>query len=215
MGEVGRGGHEGRDGNEGRTRLLTAAAAEFAKHGFAGTSIASIARSAGVVKSTVFHHFDSKDALYLAVIREAAVEFGQTMDTVLSDSASPAHCLADFQRRHLAHIQRNAQVARLVLRELQEPASERCKALVREVLAPNFSRLVSYLGGAASAGLIRSDIRPQVAALVMLAANVLFFQSREALAYLPGMELDQDPDQYAAAVVDVIFRGLRNEADCP
>ncbi|TVQ34549.1 MAG: TetR/AcrR family transcriptional regulator [Wenzhouxiangella sp.] len=198
---------------DGRTRLLSAAAAEFSRHGFAGASIAAIARAAGVGKSTVFHHFESKEALYLAVIREAAVEFGQTLDTVLSTAEDPATCIATFQHRHLAHLQRNAEVARLVLRELQEPASERCLTLVREVLSPNFQRLVDYLKDAAAAGLIRADVDAAAAALTLLSANVLYFQSREALSELPGQPLADDPEAFASAIADVVFRGLFNRSE--
>jgi len=193
---------------DGRTRLLSAAAAEFSRRGFAGASIATIARGAGVGKSTVFHHFESKEALYLAVIREAAAEFGQTLNTVLSTTEDPGRCIAEFQRRHLAHLQRNAEVARLVLRELQEPFDERCETLVRDVLSPNFQRLVGYLKEAAEAGLIRSNLDPAVVALTLLGANVLYFQSREALAVLPGHDLADNPDGFARAVSDVVFRGL-------
>ena len=52
----------------GRERLLAAAAEEFSRNGYAGTSIAAIATRAEVGKSTIFHHFESKEALYLAVI---------------------------------------------------------------------------------------------------------------------------------------------------
>ncbi len=193
---------------DGRTRLLSSAAAEFSRRGFAGASIATIARGAGVGKSTVFHHFESKEALYLAVIREAAAEFGQTLNTVLSTTEDPGRCIAEFQRRHLAHLQRNAEVARLVLRELQEPFDERCETLVRDVLSPNFQRLVGYLKEAAEAGLIRSNLDPAVVALTLLGANVLYFQSREALAVLPGHDLADNPDGFARAVSDVVFRGL-------
>ncbi len=196
------------DNPDGRARLLSAAAAEFSRRGFSGASIAAIARGAGVGKSTVFHHFESKDALYLAVIREAAAEFGQTLNTVLSITEDPGRCIAEFQRRHLAHLQRNAEVARLVLRELQEPFDERCETLVRDVLSPNFRCLVGYLKEAAEAGLIRSSLDPAVAALTLLGANVLYFQSRAALAVLPDQDLADDPDSFARAVSDVVFQGL-------
>lgn len=193
---------------DGRSRLLSSAALEFSRCGFAGASIASIARGAGVVKSTVFHHFDNKEALYLAVIREAAVEFGQTLNTVLAIDEDPGRCIAAFQRSHLAHLQRNAEVARLVLRELQDSVSDRCVTLVKEVLSPNFQRLVGYLRDAASAGLIRADLDPAAAALTLLGANLLYFQSRDALAVLPGHDLADDPDAFSNAVADVVFRGL-------
>ncbi len=192
----------------GRERLLAAALAEFSARGFSGASIARIAAEAGVGKSTVFHHFDSKQTLYLAVIRSAAMEFSQTLSSVLADARDPQAGLAAFQRAHLAHVQRNRQVASLVLRELQEDQSERAATLVREVLAPNFSRVVTYLRDAAAAGQVRSDVPPQIVALTLMAANILFFQHRAALNHLPGFELGDDPAGFATEVADLVVRGL-------
>jgi AcrR family transcriptional regulator len=51
-----------------RARILEAARSEFAKHGFVAASTNAIAQVAGVAKGLVFHHFESKLALYLAVV---------------------------------------------------------------------------------------------------------------------------------------------------
>lgn len=52
-----------------RIRLLKAASELFAKKGYHATSLMDIARQCGVQKSTVFHHFASKQALALETIQ--------------------------------------------------------------------------------------------------------------------------------------------------
>lgn len=195
-------------GDNGRQRLMVAAAAEFCEHGFAGASIAAIAARADVGKSTVFHHFESKQALYMSVIGEAASEFGQKMDNVLSLDRDLSSCLHAFQIQHMEHLHNNSQVARLILRELQEGDSERVVSLVRDVLAANFSRLVKYLEKASKAGLIRKDVDCAATAMTLLSANVTYFQNRTMLAHLPGFELANDPESYASAVTRLIINGL-------
>lgn len=197
----------------GRARLLDAAAVEFCQNGYAGASIAAIARRAGISKSTIFHHFASKEALYLAVISSAAEEFRQKLENVLASSAEPGEALAVFQRSHLDHLHRNRQVARLVLRELQsEASSERTVAMVSDVLAANYRRLRDYLEQARREGSIRQDADCDVAALLVFAANVFFFQNRTVLERLPGPDLGSDPHRYADAVADVVFAGLQNQS---
>lgn len=56
---------------EGRERILQAATELFAQRGFHGVSISDVAESAGVVKSAIYHHFDSKETLYSAVLARA------------------------------------------------------------------------------------------------------------------------------------------------
>lgn len=197
------------DGSTGRERLLIAASREFSEVGFSAASIASIAAKADVGKSTVFHHFASKDALYLAVIDQAAQDFGQQLDAVLSVSQDPRQTLENFQGKHLEHLERNAEIARLVLRELLEPGSERAVVLIRDVLSTNFSRLAGFLDAAADRGLVRDDVDPASAALLMLSANVLFFQAHQVLTHLPGFELADQPDAWTRRVVDIVFHGIR------
>lgn len=57
-----------RAGEERREVVLAAAIDQFGRFGYAGTSIASIARAAGITDSGVLHHFPSKSALYRAIV---------------------------------------------------------------------------------------------------------------------------------------------------
>jgi AcrR family transcriptional regulator len=62
-----------------RERLLRAAAEEFARAGFAGTSSESISRCAGMSKATFYEHFSNKEECMLALFDTAALEIGQAM----------------------------------------------------------------------------------------------------------------------------------------
>ena len=53
--------------------LLAAALEVFIEKGFAATKLADVARRAGVTKGTVYLYFDSKEALFKAVVRETIV----------------------------------------------------------------------------------------------------------------------------------------------
>ncbi|HXW08421.1 MAG TPA: TetR family transcriptional regulator, partial [Vicinamibacterales bacterium] len=50
-------GRRRRDAESSRHRLLDAAAAEFAAHGFAGASVDRIAAAAGLNKAMIYYHF--------------------------------------------------------------------------------------------------------------------------------------------------------------
>ena len=51
-----------------RDKILEVAEALFAQRGFAGVGLREVAESAGLGKSSLFHHFASKVQLYLAVL---------------------------------------------------------------------------------------------------------------------------------------------------
>ena len=50
-------------------KLLDAAAAEFAESGFHEASISGITRRAGVALGTFYTYYDSKDAIFRALVR--------------------------------------------------------------------------------------------------------------------------------------------------
>lgn len=53
---------------ETRHHILDAAVASFARSGYDGTSVAEICQAAGVSKGAFYHHFPSKQAVFLALI---------------------------------------------------------------------------------------------------------------------------------------------------
>jgi len=53
-----------------RSKLLDAAAEEFAEYGFKGASTRRVAQAAGVEHSLIGYHFKTKDGLWRAVLRE-------------------------------------------------------------------------------------------------------------------------------------------------
>jgi len=57
-----------------RSDILKIATAAFADHGYAGASMRVIAERLGIRKSSLFHHFSSKDALYEAVFTSMLTE---------------------------------------------------------------------------------------------------------------------------------------------
>ncbi|MFD0027606.1 TetR family transcriptional regulator [Streptomyces sp. NPDC055059] len=69
-----------------RRRLIEAAAAEFAAHGYAGTSLLGIVKSAGVTMGALTFHFSSKSALADAVQEAGAAA---TRAVLHGDEADP------------------------------------------------------------------------------------------------------------------------------
>src|SRR6187431_1194177 len=62
-----------------RTRLLEAAAAVFARAGYADASAEAIAREAGMSKATFYEHFDNKEECILALHDDATAAVLEAM----------------------------------------------------------------------------------------------------------------------------------------
>ncbi len=71
-----------------RTRLLEAAAAVFARAGYADASAEAIAREAGMSKATFYEHFDNKEECILALFDQAASE---TLEAMAKAASAAGH----------------------------------------------------------------------------------------------------------------------------
>ncbi len=65
--------------------LIEAALQAFAENGFAGSKMEDIAERAGVAKGTVYLYFETKDALFEAVVREKISPLFERLD-LMTDS---------------------------------------------------------------------------------------------------------------------------------
>jgi len=68
-------------GEETRYRILKAAEESFAQHGYDGTAVAQICHRAGVTKGAFYHHFPSKQALFLELLNHWLAGLDARLDT--------------------------------------------------------------------------------------------------------------------------------------
>jgi TetR/AcrR family transcriptional regulator, cholesterol catabolism regulator len=74
-----------------RDRLIEAAARLFRKQGYERTSVRQLAEAVGILSGSVFHHFDSKEDILLAVMSTTIT----TMTERLSEAASSTSTTRD------------------------------------------------------------------------------------------------------------------------
>ncbi len=103
-----------------RQRLLRAAAEEFAEHGYAAASAASIARRAGMSKATFYAHFANKLACMLALVDRANEVVAEAMAKAArsagrGDAAARMHA---GSRAYLQSIADHPEFARTLLVEI-------------------------------------------------------------------------------------------------
>ena len=63
------------DAPGGRERLIEAAISRFAEQGYAATGIAEVCREAGVAKTALYWHFESKEGLLAAVVERVGTQW--------------------------------------------------------------------------------------------------------------------------------------------
>ncbi|MBJ7470060.1 MAG: TetR/AcrR family transcriptional regulator [Solirubrobacteraceae bacterium] len=99
-----------------RGRLLTAARELFAEQGVERTRINQITEHAGVGFGSFYNHFDDKDAIVEAVLRENSDAYGATVDELTAGVQDPAEVIAIAHRHLIAAARSDPSFAWLIVR---------------------------------------------------------------------------------------------------
>jgi AcrR family transcriptional regulator len=114
-----------------REQLLATAREAFGEHGYDATSIAEILETAGVTRGSLYHHFDTKEALFDAVldremealavlVRDAALAQGDPADALRVGSVTWLRAVADPAVQRIVLVDAPAVVGWPRWRELDE-----------------------------------------------------------------------------------------------
>ncbi|QDC01624.1 TetR/AcrR family transcriptional regulator [Mesorhizobium sp. 8] len=153
-------------------RLLATAAGEFAAHGFEQASLNAIIRACGMSKSSFYHYFGSKEALFDRVVEEASAALARDLNAPDPETLAGADFWARveaFLVQALAASARQdwyADLGRLFY--LPDLSAERSAALQR-VLAGVADWLGRVLAVGRACGAVRDDLPASLQAELVFA----------------------------------------------
>ena len=87
-------------GRNRRQQILEAAARQFSTHGFHGANMRDVAADAGVLAGSIYYHFESKEALFVAVHAAAVDMMTQAVRRAVSGIADPWQRLEEAAAAH-------------------------------------------------------------------------------------------------------------------
>jgi AcrR family transcriptional regulator len=146
-------------GERTRQAILEAAIERFGRDGFRGTSVADIARDAGVGGTVAYAYFPNKEALFLAAADEdaaAVIEEGQ-----VTVSLDRANWRASLMTTLVAAVEQHP-LARRLLGGLEPGLTGR--VIEAPALAELRKTIAARLADEQLAGTVRTDIDPSVIA---------------------------------------------------
>ena len=182
-----------------RSRLLEAARELFARRGYEGTSIGDVAEAAEIGVGTVYHHFEDKRSLLLAVLELyeglglAADEEGGGLGVALAADDPKAGILGlvraavQLRRAHPSVFAIGQAVGR------RDPEVAACCAGIED---RHRARLRGAIETGQASGKVRPEMDPASAAFFV---HQLSFTTVTRISELPaGPEADRLTDEYAA-----------------
>jgi AcrR family transcriptional regulator len=158
-------------GQAGRARILAVAIRSFSTVGYEGTTTAGVAREAGVTQPLVHHHFGSKEGLWKAAMAELFRDV-RTLTTP-RDGPLEERLLGPIEQ-FVRFVSERPEVTRVVAREGAAP-SPRLRHLVDRYLREPFREVVAAVRDGQRAGLIATDLQPELVLFLILGAGSHLF----------------------------------------
>jgi len=139
-----------------RSRILLAAEAEFADHGFDGVSVRQIALRADVPVALINYHYGSKEGLYRAIFEMRAPMIvdqriaGLRLAEMEPDQDRKVEMIVKavlVPNLHMRSAEKNSSYARILAREVSDPKSHNRK-VIAEFFDPIAYRVIEALHAA-------------------------------------------------------------------
>lgn len=164
-----------------RTAILDAAEEEFARNGLEATRTESIAGRTGVTKAMIYYYFQSKEDLYLAVLKRAFADRTQTSLCGLEFEKMPAElALENFLSQVIQITAENPNVTTMLCLEgIQNKGKYYQKAGVQRL----HEVLTAILERGIASGVFQ-DLDPKHMAVNLIGLCNFYFINRENVKHL-------------------------------
>ncbi|TFH86389.1 TetR/AcrR family transcriptional regulator [Billgrantia azerbaijanica] len=175
-----------RDPEQTRARILEAAEALFVEQGFSAVRLSELARSAGVTKSLIHHHFGSKEKLWEAVKDRAFERYFTAQMSMLEEAGEPDVALLRASVEAYFHFLRdNPGVVRLFAWAHLE-GDDHYSELDAELVGAG----AEWVRQAQRRGVLRADVNPTNVIAVFVMACTQWFETKSHCQQWPGMGSD-------------------------
>ncbi len=127
------------DAEQKRREILAAAATTFARHGHGGTNLQRVAAAAGMGKSSLYHYFPTRDALFDALVRDLLQREEAAFDELATAPGSAPQRLEALMSAIVALIDEWVKAGPLLIECLRDArgrrAVQRALRRIREAMA--------------------------------------------------------------------------------
>lgn len=147
--------------NDTKERILAAALEMFSQNGYAGTNIRELTASLGLVKSGVYKHFESKEAIWNALLDEMVAYYGERFGSAehlppVPDSPEGLVTMTMRMVDFTVHDERIVMTRKLL--SIEQFRDDRAKALATKHFLTGLTQMFTpVFSGMMDKGLLRRD----------------------------------------------------------
>ena len=200
------------DDPEARAKILAAAEALFAEHGFAGVGIRQIAAAAGVNGAMIHYYFGNKESLYRAIIENAASTVRGLIAEAISSATTLEERLTRFVKAYAGYLFGHPHLARILSREMLA-GGKHIMEIIPKYATTNYGMLREAMAEGIRGGELR-DIDVDLAPISLIGMIIVFQLIRPLVAIGLGKIQFDDRfiEQLAVHTVDLFLNGAASPA---
>ena len=204
-----------RDPERTRAAILAAATAEFTTKGLKGARVDTIARRSGANKRMIYHYFDNKEGLYLAVL-EAAYAAIRTAEIGLNVAdRDPVDGMRELVMFTWSYFIQHPEFLSLLATENLNRASYLKKSRrIRDLHSPLLGMISTLLARGAKEGKFRAGVDAVQLYITIAALGFFYFSNRYTLSTIFARDFAARDELNARGrhIADVVLGYLRPAA---
>ena len=197
-----------RNAEQTRARILQTAAREFAEKGYDGARVDEIVALCGISKNLLYHYFDGKEALFVAVIELTYTRMRERQSEWTFADLAPAEGIEKLVTYTFDHFVEEPTVMRLINTENLHKARHLAQTIgVRQLYSPLVAAIDDLLARGQRSGEFRRNVDAVDLYITISGLGYFYLSSCYTLSYLFQQDL-MDPqrlEQRKRHTVDVVM----------
>jgi len=199
-----------RDPEATRSAIIEAAEEVFLERGFGAATLSVIAKRAGVTKSLVHHHFESKANLWAEVKQRRFRHYAEVQMAMIRDAPEDqgAQVLRDSFEFYFRFLQQNPELVKIMAWVFleQEANEDVCLKIDDELMDAGAERIKR----GQERGFLRADVDPRFLLFTFLGICQHWFQDRHHVLGHLGPDIPEEiiDEKFLRDAVKIFFEGV-------
>jgi TetR/AcrR family transcriptional regulator len=197
-----------------REKILAIAVEEFAAKGYAGANISGIAERCGVAKALVFHHFASKEGLYVAALERVYESLRHRQNETELRDLDPVEGMRRLVIDTFRGFREKPEIVALLNEEnLYRGEHVRRSKLVPSLYNPLVSAIERLLELGRQKGVFRRDVDPVALYIALSGLGYFYCSNRHTLGAVFQVDLfePENIEGYETMIADMVIAYLLNQ----
>ena len=185
-----------------REQLIAVATKLFAKTGYDATTTADIAKAAGVTEPILYRHFESKQELFVAIVRDVSATTMKGWNDLIAGVSDPAEKIRRVSQAIPDHIKKFGDSYHVLHGALSTSRDKKVLAVMKEHYRQIEDFFAKIVAEGQKSGTFNKSMPPAAAAWQFIMSGIGY-----AMISLNLGIIDRS---MANHVIDAMMRGLKN-----